>query len=66
MGVFIARVARGRTVREFVVCVILLLALLCTLWMAAFGGTAISRVIIDGARVYGGAPIEVQCCIVHG
>jgi len=42
---FIARVSRGRTVREFVVCVLLIPSLVCVFWMATFGGTAISQVI---------------------
>jgi len=42
VGMFIARVSRGRTVREFVVCVLLIPSLVCVLWMAVFGGTAIT------------------------
>ena len=41
VGMFIARVSRGRTVREFMICVLLIPSLVCTLWMAVFGGTAI-------------------------
>ncbi|MBE0413914.1 BCCT family transporter [Yoonia sp.] len=44
VGMFIARVSRGRTVREFVVCVLLIPSLVCVLWMAVFGGTAIDQV----------------------
>ncbi|MBJ6370749.1 BCCT family transporter [Sedimentitalea arenosa] len=48
VGMFIARVSRGRTVREFVVCVLLIPSLVCIFWMATFGGTAISQVINGG------------------
>ncbi|CZF81320.1 Glycine betaine transporter OpuD [Grimontia marina] len=48
VGMFIARVSRGRTVREFIVCVLLIPSLACVLWMTAFGGTAISQVVNDG------------------
>ncbi len=41
VGMFIARVSRGRTVREFMICVLLIPSLVCTLWMSVFGGTAI-------------------------
>ena len=41
---FIARVSRGRTVREFIICVLLIPSLVSVLWMTAFGGTAISFV----------------------
>ena len=44
---FIARVSYGRTVREFVICVILIPTVLCALWMAAFGGTAVAQVVAD-------------------
>jgi BCCT family betaine/carnitine transporter len=44
VGMFIARVSRGRTVREFIICVLLIPSLVSVLWMTAFGGTAISFV----------------------
>ena len=47
VGMFIARVSRGRTVREFITCVILIPSLVCVLWMAVFGGTAIDQVLTD-------------------
>ncbi|MHB9955600.1 BCCT family transporter [Vibrio campbellii] len=48
VGMFIARVSRGRSVREFIVCVILIPSTVCVLWMTAFGGTAISQYVNDG------------------
>lgn len=41
VGMFIARVSKGRTVKEFIVGVMLLPTLLSFLWMSVFGGTAI-------------------------
>ncbi|MDF0726691.1 BCCT family transporter [Cytobacillus sp. S13-E01] len=41
VGTFIARVSKGRTVREFVVAVLLIPTLVCTMWFAVFGGSAI-------------------------
>ncbi|PVH28230.1 BCCT family transporter [Pararhodobacter oceanensis] len=49
VGMFIARVSRGRTVREFVTCVLLIPSIVCVLWMATFGGAAIDQVIADPA-----------------
>jgi len=43
VGMFIARVSRGRTVREFIISVLLIPSLACVLWMSVFGGTAISQ-----------------------
>ncbi len=45
VGMFIARVSRGRTVREFLISVLLIPSLACVLWMSVFGGTAISQVV---------------------
>ncbi|MCW2307064.1 BCCT family transporter [Rhodobium gokarnense] len=47
VGMFIARVSRGRTVREFLFCVIVIPTLVSIVWMAAFGGTAIEQVAAD-------------------
>jgi BCCT family betaine/carnitine transporter len=49
VGMFIARVSRGRTVREFIICVLLIPSLVCVLWMAVFGGVALDQVISDPA-----------------
>ena len=48
VGMFIARVSRGRSVREFVICVLLIPSLVCVLWMSVFGGVAIQQVVQDG------------------
>lgn len=45
VGMFIARISRGRTVREFLVAVLLVPTLVTTVWMAVFGGTALEQVI---------------------
>lgn len=41
VGMFIARVSRGRTVREFLIAVLLVPTLVTLVWMSAFGGTAL-------------------------
>lgn len=41
VGVFIARVSRGRTIREFVLGVVGVSSLLSFVWLAAYGGTAL-------------------------
>ena len=48
VGMFIARVSKGRTVREFILCVLVIPTLACILWMTAFGGTAIGQLVGDG------------------
>jgi BCCT family betaine/carnitine transporter len=44
VGMFIARVSRGRTVREFMIAVLLVPTIVSVLWMTAFGGTAITLI----------------------
>ncbi|MCG6902520.1 MAG: BCCT family transporter [Rhodobacter sp.] len=56
VGMFIARVSRGRTVREFIICVLLIPSLVCVLWMATFGGAAIDQVLTDPA----GSAVKAQ------
>ncbi len=40
VGMFIARISKGRTVREFVIGVLFLPSLFSTLWLSTFGGAA--------------------------
>ncbi|MFO8127896.1 BCCT family transporter [Yoonia sp.] len=47
VGMFIARVSRGRTVREFLVCVLIIPSVVCIFWMSVFGGTAINDMIAN-------------------
>ncbi len=41
VGMFIARISRGRTIREFVLGVLIVPSLITFLWLTAFGGSAI-------------------------
>lgn len=43
VGMFIARVSRGRTIREFVICVLLIPSLFIFLWMGVVGSTALDQ-----------------------
>jgi BCCT family betaine/carnitine transporter len=49
VGMFIARVSRGRTVREFVLCVLLVPSLFIFIWMGVFGSTALEQLYADPA-----------------
>ena len=42
VGIFIARISKGRTIREFLLGVILIPTILSTFWFATFGGTSIN------------------------
>jgi choline/carnitine/betaine transport len=41
VGMFIARISRGRTIREYILGVALVPSLMCFIWMTLVGGTAI-------------------------
>ncbi len=60
VGMFIARVSRGRTVREFLCAVLLIPSLVSVLWMTTFGGTAINQIVQDGYEAVAAAPLELQ------
>jgi len=48
VGMFIARVSYGRTIREFVTCVLLIPTAAAIIWMNAMGGFAIDQYVKDG------------------
>ncbi|MFY8273426.1 BCCT family transporter [Pseudoalteromonas sp. SSDWG2] len=45
VGMFIARVSKGRTIREFLIAVLLIPTLVTTLWMSIYGGIAIDQIV---------------------
>lgn len=50
VGMFIARVSYGRTVREFITWVLIIPTIIGILWMSNFGGTALDQLFTDGYR----------------
>jgi BCCT family betaine/carnitine transporter len=50
VGMFIARISKGRTVREFVICALVAPTMICALWMSTFGGAAIDMLNAGGAE----------------
>jgi BCCT family betaine/carnitine transporter len=44
VGMFIARISKGRTIREFLTAVLLVPTLLTIVWMQAFGGNALLQI----------------------
>ena len=60
VGMFIARVSRGRTVREFIVAVLIVPSLACVLWMTVFGETAILQYVADGYEAAAKAELPLQ------
>ncbi|MDF1779003.1 MAG: BCCT family transporter [Rhizobiaceae bacterium] len=60
VGMFIARVSRGRSVREFLVCVLLIPSIVSVFWMTVFGGTAITQLVNDGYQLVVDSPLELK------
>src|SRR5699024_9800375 len=52
VGTFIARVSRGRTVREFVLGVLLVPTIFGALWFSVFGGSAINLEYFQGTDIF--------------
>jgi len=50
VGLFLARISRGRTVREFIIGCVLAPALVCFAWMTILGATAIDLELTGGAN----------------
>ncbi len=66
VGMFIARISRGRTVREFLVSVLLVPSLVSVLWMTAFGQTAINQFVADGFEGVKIAALELKLFVMLG
>ncbi|AUQ60166.1 BCCT family transporter [Phaeobacter inhibens] len=49
VGLFLARISKGRTVREFILGCVIAPAIVCFLWMTILGGTAIDLELNGGA-----------------
>ena len=50
VGMFIARISRGRTIREFVVGVLMVPTGFTFLWMTIYGNSALHLILADGAH----------------
>jgi choline/glycine/proline betaine transport protein len=68
VGVFVARISYGRTVREFAVTVLLVPTAATFLWLAVFGGTALDLAVADTAfaeQVKGDAPMALHAMLAR-
>ncbi|MFP4614775.1 MAG: BCCT family transporter [Thiohalorhabdus sp.] len=63
VGMFIARVSRGRTLREFVFGVLLLPTVFNFVWIAALGGTAIDLEMNDTVAIAGAVQQDVTVAL---
>ncbi|WP_108659467.1 BCCT family transporter [Acuticoccus kandeliae] len=64
VGMFIARVSRGRTVREFIIAVLVIPSIVSVLWMTVFGGTAITLINSAGLTEIADAALELKLFVM--
>ncbi|GIG28686.1 BCCT family transporter [Cellulomonas marina] len=61
VGIFIARISRGRTVRQFVLGVLLVPTLVTFVWFAVLGGTALHREVFgEGGLVGADGTVDLE------
>jgi BCCT family betaine/carnitine transporter len=64
VGMFIARVSRGRTVREFITCVLIVPTIVSIVWMSTFGGAAIEQVMADAEAAVGSVSQDLKLFVM--
>ncbi|MEH0156970.1 BCCT family transporter [Limibacter armeniacum] len=65
VGIFIARISKGRTIREFILGVLLVPTLLTFLWISVFGGSAIYQELIGNTAITDAVKTNVATAIYY-
>ena len=60
VGTFIARISKGRTIREFVLGVILLPSAVSMVWFVIFGGTAINLALTQATEIVSAVEVSQE------
>lgn len=63
VGMFIARISRGRTIREFVLGVLLVPTAFCFIWFAVFGGTGLYLEMFEGRNIAGAVEADIAVAL---
>jgi choline/glycine/proline betaine transport protein len=63
VGMFIARISRGRTLREFIGGVLLVPATLTFFWLTVFGGTALHMELFEGVALAAATQADLSTAI---
>jgi choline/glycine/proline betaine transport protein len=66
VGMFIARISRGRTIREFVAGVLLVPAAFTTFWLTTFGNSALHREVMGEGGIAGLLTEEMLFALLQG
>ena len=65
VGMFIARVSKGRTVRQFLFCVIFIPTFMTMIWMGVFGGLAIDQVVNKVGELGANGLTDISLTLFH-
>ncbi len=65
VGMFIARISKGRTVREFLFAVIFIPTIVTIIWMATFGGIAIDQVVNKVGELGANGLTDISLTLFH-
>ena len=65
VGMFIARISRGRTIREFVFGVLLAPTVIGSLWFTIFGDSGILRQRNDGDMLTADGAVDTNTTLFH-
>src|SRR5690554_1697894 len=63
VGTFIARVSRGRTIKEFILGVLLLPAAVTFLWFSAFGGISMNDILLGDTAIINAVNEDISTAI---
>jgi len=63
VGTFIARVSKGRSVREFVGAILIVPTILSFIWISTFGGTAFHQTLTDGGALLKAANTDISTAL---
>lgn len=63
VGAFVARVSRGRTIREFIVGVLIVPPFIALMWIAVFGGTALHLDLFEGTSIAEAVDVDVTSAL---
>lgn len=65
VGIFIARISKGRTIREFIMGVLFVPTLLTFLWISVFGGSAIYQELLGNHQITEAVNSNIATAIYH-
>ncbi|MHA6259711.1 BCCT family transporter [Sporosarcina sp. CAU 1771] len=63
VGAFVARVSKGRTIREFITGVMVIPPIFACMWIATLGGTALYNDLYNGSDIAGAVDADITSAI---